>query len=266
MPSAPALDGMLELAPAHLRDLALVDWVKPRLQIQNDIRDRSAWYTGALIDQMMPNKAELDFKNIKDLVTKHGLPISHMTAQKYVTCARSFREDVVVREGVEKCYSLAVYSKLLIKLRRGNKEARYILSENHLIEGSVGADGNPIRARAITNAKLRLAIRALKLAELEKSTPRETAQVREKRQEALVATREHVRKVGIAGSSTRLIKKRGQVLVAIYVPIEAALALAENRPSATLRLVKQLARTDPEFVEDLARAGFARRGRAPARG
>lgn len=261
MPSVGILDGTLELPPITLRDDALIEWVKPRLQLHNDIRDRSAWYTGMLIDAMMPKKAELDFKNIKELVLRHELPISHMTAQKYVTCARSFREDVVVREGVEKCYSLAVYSKLLVKLGRPAKEARYILSGNDLIEGSVGADGRMIGARAITNSKLREAIRTLRRDALAPTAPRETPRERDRQEKALVAVREHARKVGMVGSRTRLIKKRGTVLVAIYVPVDAALALPGNRPTATLRLVRSLARTDPDFVEDLARAGFARRAR-----
>ena len=231
----------------------VVEWIVARIHDHETLRARSFWDTGHLIALLLERREAIGVRDIKELASKLDLGMSHMTAQKYLMVARTFERELAVETGIEKCYALTRYAKTIG--RPG--EASGILAANEPIRGVSG-----LRAQAASASKVYDAIKALKDEAL---TDRDPPEVQATRVRAAAGLQKVVRKLGLEGASTQLVRHDGQQKIAIYVSIETALALDSKVPRALARYGAQLARSSPEVAELFRAEGLVRRARAPAR-
>ena len=257
-PAAPAAipSGPAGVPPAGLDSKQLAVWVRDRLEEHETLRARSFWECGRLIGLLMPAKSALGVKDIKELVESAQLGISHFTAQKYVMVARSFEQELAVRQGIEKCYSLTVYAKAI---GREGQAAR-ILAGDETIQGSEGERGRALTAQRISGAQLRAAIRTLKKKAREEVVPSEVQLARAQLAEG---TEKTLRDLGLKSPSARLVRRDGKTQIAIYVSLESAEALDSKLAPAMVKLIARLARKRPEVAALVRSAGLGRI-RAPA--
>ena len=251
-PSAPAAipSGPAGVPPAGLDSKQLAVWVRDRLEEHETLRARSFWESGRLLGLLMPAKSALGVKDIKELVESAQLGISHFTAQKYVMVARSFEQELAVRQGIEKCYSLTVYAKAI-----GREDAG-----DETIQGSEGERGRALTAQRISGAQLRAAIRTLKKKAREEVVPSEVQLARAQLAEG---TEKTLRDLGLKSPSARLVRRDGKTQIAIYVSLESAEALDSKLAPAMVKLIARLARKRPEVAALVRSAGLGRI-RAPA--
>jgi len=242
-PAGPVQNGMItnpSTPPAGLRGDGLVRWVSDRLLEQEALRSASFWDTGHLLGFLMPNKDLLGFADLKALIEKYALPISHFTANKYLMVARSFDRETARTIGIEKCYALTLYAKVM---GRAGKAAE-ILANNERI---VGTDLPPQRslAKTISASKLMGVVSRMKKDAREEKVP--TA-VQAERAKIGKDTSKIIRDLGFKRASASIVKRDGKQVVAIYLPIEEA---QRWEPTKAITMIAALAKKDTALLRIL---------------
>jgi hypothetical protein len=215
--------------------------VAARLLEQESLRSASFWDSGYLLGLLMPSKELLGFKDLKALIEKSRLPISHFTAQKYLMVARSFDRETAKNTGIEKCYALTLYAKAVN--RAG--QAAQILAGNERI---VGTDLPPLRstAKTLSASQLMGVVRRMKTAARGEKVP--TA-VQAEREKIGQDTRKIIREMGFKRASASIVKRDGKPMVAIYLSLDEAqhwdltkaipmIAKVVKKDSAVLQLLR----------------------------
>lgn len=197
--------------PPNLSDAALGRWVRARLIEQEALRSASFWDTGYLLGLLMPNKALLGVKDLKELIAKYDLPLSHFTALKYMTVARDFDRETATNTGIEKCYALTLYAKLIGRVGK----AAEILARNERITGAEPA----AQAKTISAAALVRLVRGMKAEAQGEKVP--TA-VQQEREQIGKSARKIIRDLGFKRASASIVRRDGRAMVAIYLPLEDA--------------------------------------------
>jgi hypothetical protein len=224
--------------------------------------DATVWDLGRLLQQLMALKEDVfRAKDIKELVQKAKLPMSHMTAQKYLLVARIFPRDLALQQGIEKCYAL---TRLAVEKGKKRIEALAMLQNDEEIAPGV-------RAKTAQAQQVRAAIKRLKTARIARE---EAARIppaeRAKREQAAEQASKILRALGVKGATATIEEARGGApRVVVKFSLATALALPGIVPTAMVRYGRQLLRRDPTRAQPLARAGWrpqAPSQRAHARG
>jgi predicted metal-binding transcription factor (methanogenesis marker protein 9) len=228
-----------------------IDWLVAAVNAHERLRSKSFYDTGHLIALLLERRAELGVKDIKELCAKKDLGLSHMTANKYLRVARTFPRDRAIEHGVEKCYALLVYAKTV-----GRPDHAFaILEQDEPIRG-----GRGLRSKEASAAKIYAAVRTLKEAARARKEP---AAEREAADRAALGAEKLARTLGWRGAQAAVVRHGGKSKVAIYVPIDVALALDRDLPKSLARWGAKLARTSPALFAPLRAAGW-RIGKAAA--
>ena len=197
--------------PPGISQAELARWVRDRLLEQEALRSASFWDTGYLLGLLMPAKALLGVKDLKELIAKYDLPLSHFTALKYMTVARDFDRETAKSTGVEKCYALTLYAKVIGRVGK----AAEILARNERI---VGAEPAAL-ARTVSASQLMRIVRSKKAEARGEKVPTAVQQEREKIGKD---TRKIIRDLGFKRASASIVRRDGRPMVAIYLPLEDA--------------------------------------------
>jgi hypothetical protein len=211
--------------------------------------DETVWDIGQAISELMKLKEVFGAKDIKELVRKAALPMSHMTAQKYLLVARVFPRDVALEQGIEKCYALM---RLAVLLGRRRVEALAMLQNDEVVAPGV-------RAKAAQAQQVRARIAALKAErEAQEEAQRVPAAERAKHERAAEEAKGILRSLGVKGAKASVEHARsGAATIVVRFPLATALALPDAVPHAIARYGKQLMRREPAKAAPLARAGWA---------
>ena len=197
-----------------------LDWLLAAIRAHARLRAKSFYDTGHFISELLDRRETIGAVNIKDLCSKVPLGMSHMTANKYLQISRSFPRSVALEEGIEKCYSLVVYARTIG--RPG--EAGKVLAGDEAIRG-----GRGLRASTATPTQIFGAIRALKQAERDSKVPPEE---RAREERAAQATQRLFRRLGVRRVIAHVVRRSGEVQIALFVPLDVAESLAAAGPSA----------------------------------
>jgi len=227
----------------------LADWYLAAIHAHATLRAKSFWDTGHFIAGLLELRALWGAANIKELVSKVPLPMSHMTANKYLQIARTFSRELAVEHGIEKCYALIGYAKAIGRPGEGGA----ILSANEPIRGARG-----LYAADASAAALLRAVHALKQAARDSKVPSEARLAYDR---TAVVTEKLLRRLGLKSADAHFVRRGGRAQIAIYVPVEVAESLPSALPSAVARFGLRLAKTQPDLFEPLRAAGWRPRAR-----
>ena len=236
-------------APAGLPESKEADWCVRAIAAHARLRAKSFYDTGRLLDRLMALKGVYGAANIKELRIKAGLEMSHMTANKYLQIARAFPRDLALRTGIEKCYALIVYSKVVGKKP---EDAASLLTANQRIQG--GPRG--LTAQSASATAIYAAIKSIKDARKQSTEPTQLVAARKATADSVEKL---IRLLGFKGAITDVIHKRGEARIAIYVSLETAAQLETLVPKALGRAVPRFAKTSPDVAAVLKAAGWSGR-------
>lgn len=243
----PSDTGIARQPPPGLDSKQLAEWHVARIHEHEDLRARSFYDTGLLLKNLLALREEYGAKDIKELVSKAKLGMSHMTANKYMRVATIFERATAIEQGVEKCYALTIYAKAIGR----PDDAPDILGADEPVSGVPG-----LTVRAASASKLYGAARAIKKAAREKEPP----EIQARHDQAVQSTEKWVRQLGFRGANAEIVRKHGEPRVAIYITLETAEALQERVIGAFAKLGPSLARRKPALVAPLRAAGWKLRG------
>jgi hypothetical protein len=233
--------------PAGLDSKALAAWHVAQIHAHDTLRAASFYDTGHHLAELLALRALYGAKDIKELCSKVGLGMSHMTANKYLQVARTFDRATAISAGIEKCYALTVYAKAIGRPR----QAAAILAKDEPIRGVRG-----LRAKSASASKLYAAVRMLKAAA---KAGREPSEIQAAQTRTAALAEKWVRKLGFRGAQTEVVRRGGEARVAIYISLEIADALETRVTGALAKLAPTLVQAHPTLVAPL-RAALARAG------
>lgn len=218
------------------------EWIVEQILAEEKKRARSFYDTGKYIETLL-GMASVGAKGVKELCTLHDLGMSHMTANKYLQVARAFARDIAIEHGIEKCYALTLYAKVIGR----PKACEDILRRNEVVQGIEG-----VRAATASASKLYSAVRAIKKAAKEAREPSEIQAAHARTAQVAEA---FVRRIGWRGAQAKVVRVGGKARLAIYVSLEIAESLETRVPRALPRYLRGLVKSRPDLVESMRAAG-----------
>jgi hypothetical protein len=230
--------------PPGLGSKELAAWHVGQIHAHERLRTLSFYDTGHHLMQLLELRAQFGARDIKELCSKVGIGMSHMTANKYMQIARAFDRQTALEAGIEKCYALTVYAKATG--RAG--QAAAILAADEAVRGA-----SRLRVKGASASKLYAAVRALKEA---RKAGREPTEIQAARAKTAQSTEVWLRKLGFRGAQAEIVRRRGEAKVAIYLSLEVAEALEPSVLGAFAKLGPKIAKTRPELFAPLRAAGW----------
>lgn len=219
---------------------------------QAELRAKSFWATGKLIAELLDLRGEYGAANIKELCVKAGLGISHMTANKYLRISRTFQREMAVEVGIEKCYALIQFAKVIGRA----KDAVAIWEADERINGAPRG----VTAKSASAKQIAEAVKTLKAGKKKRETPPETT----------AKVEAHVSKLDTTFGLLRLQvhvepkSRGGEPGYAIWVSEKAVDGLEARISKGLPRLVRDFEKHQPGLLDPLRKIGWAPKGRARA--
>lgn len=204
------------------------------------LREKTYWDSGRALLELMRMKDQYGASDLKELVDKAKVPVTHMTAQKWMEIARVFDRRTAVEHKAEKCYALIRYAVLT---GRQDLDAPEILARDELLRGP-----ERVRAKAATVAQVSAAVKALRVA----ADP-ERRRADERRKAAAASAEEVLRELGLSGARAS-VDARGRIQVTLSV--RTAERMRDALPLLIARWGKKAILEDPDRFAPLVRAGW----------